>query len=422
MDMEITDVTLTTADGPMRLYSCVPEGGAPRAVIVIQEAFGVNDHIEDVTRRFADAGYHAVAPALFHRAGGGTAPYDDFEKVLPLFEGLTDPGILMDVGAALSHLREQGFDDGAIGIVGFCMGGRVTFLASLEHALGAAVGFYGGGIVTGRFPQFPPLIERVGELKTPWLGLFGDLDGSIPVEDVETPALAARRARRPDRGAALRHRRPRLPLRRAAELQRRGRHRCLGAHAGLVRGAPRLMGAGIGGRSTTSSSSGSVGSTCSSWPPRRPRVATSTCRPKGHDSLRVLDPSTVAYLDLTGSGAETIAHTRENGRITMMFCAFEGPPQILRLFGQGEAHPLGSARFEELSPGSPRSPGPARSSPSPSSGCRRRAATPSRSWTTGTSGPPSSSGPSARATTGCAEYWAEKNVASIDGLPALDPQ
>ena len=184
--MQIDDVTLTTADGPMRLYSCAPEGGAARAVIVIQEAFGVNDHIEDVTRRFADAGYHAVAPAIFHRAGGGTAPYDDFEKVFPLFEGLTDAGILMDVGAAIGHLHEQGFDDGAIGIVGFCMGGRVTFLAALELALGAAVGFYGGGIVTGRFPQFPPLIDRTEELKTPWLGLFGDLDSSIPVEDVET--------------------------------------------------------------------------------------------------------------------------------------------------------------------------------------------------------------------------------------------
>ena len=183
--MQIDDVTLATADGPMRLYSCVPEGGARRAAIVVQEAFGVNDHIEDVTRRLADAGYHAVAPAIFHRAGGGTAPYDDFEKVLPLFEGLTDAGILMDVGAAIDHLHEQGFADESIGIVGFCMGGRVTFLVSLEHSLGAAVGFYGGGIVTGRFPQFPPLIDRVGELRTPWLGLFGDLDGSIPVEDVE---------------------------------------------------------------------------------------------------------------------------------------------------------------------------------------------------------------------------------------------
>lgn len=169
----------------MRLYSAAPDGGATRAVIVIQEAFGVNDHIEDVTRRFADVGYHAVAPALFHRAGGGTAPYGEFDKVLPLFEGLTDPGILMDVGAAIGHLRDSGFSEGSIGIVGFCMGGRVTFLVALEHQLGAAVGFYGGGLVTGRFPQFPTLIERADELTTPWLGLFGDLDGSIPVEDVE---------------------------------------------------------------------------------------------------------------------------------------------------------------------------------------------------------------------------------------------
>lgn len=169
----------------MRLYSAVPEGGAAKAVIVIQEAFGVNHHIEDVTRRVADAGYHAVAPALFHRAGGGTAPYGEFDKVLPLYEGLTDEGILVDVGAAIEHLHDQGFADASIGIVGFCMGGRVTFLVSLDHALGAAVGFYGGGIVSGRFKQFPPLIDRAQELKTPWLGLFGDLDESIPVEDVE---------------------------------------------------------------------------------------------------------------------------------------------------------------------------------------------------------------------------------------------
>ena len=183
--MLIHELTLGTDDGPMDAYEAVPDGSARRAVIVVQEAFGVNDHMQDITRRFADAGYHAIAPALFHRAGGGTAPYDDFEKVLPLFEGLTDPGIVMDVDAARAHLGTAGFGDRAIGIVGFCMGGRVTFLASLELELGAAVGFYGGGIVTARFPQFPPLIDRVGDLKTPWLGLFGDEDGSIPVEDVE---------------------------------------------------------------------------------------------------------------------------------------------------------------------------------------------------------------------------------------------
>jgi carboxymethylenebutenolidase len=144
----------------------------------------VNDHIEDVTRRLAAEGYRAVAPHVFHRAGGGTAPYDDFSKVLPLFEGLTDEALLVDVDAALAHLRDAGFTDGQVGVVGFCIGGRMTFLVAVERALGASVGFYGGGIVSTRFPQFPPLIDRATELKTPWLGLFGDLDTSIPVEDV----------------------------------------------------------------------------------------------------------------------------------------------------------------------------------------------------------------------------------------------
>jgi carboxymethylenebutenolidase len=181
---ETRTVELATPDGPMACYEARPAepvGG----VIVIQEAFGVNDHIEDVTRRFAAAGYHAVAPHLFHRAGGGTAPYGDFAKVIPLYEGLTDEGILVDVDAARDHLHAAALVDDQIGIVGFCFGGRVTFLIALEHALGAAVGFYGGGIVTPRFPQFPALVGRVAELKSPWLGLFGDRDESIPVEDVE---------------------------------------------------------------------------------------------------------------------------------------------------------------------------------------------------------------------------------------------
>ena len=173
----------------MDVYEAVPDAGAKSgataAVIVIQEAFGVNEHIEDVTRRFADAGYHAVAPALFHRAGGGTAPYDDFTKVMPLFQGLSDDAIVADVDATIEHLHDAGFTDDKIGIVGFCMGGRVTFLVAVRRSLGAAVGFYGGGIVSSRIPLFSPLIGEAANLKTPWLGLFGDKDESIPVEDVE---------------------------------------------------------------------------------------------------------------------------------------------------------------------------------------------------------------------------------------------
>src|SRR5262249_59581104 len=177
--------TIQTPDGPMDVYEVVLDQEVTGAESVIQEAFGVNDYIRDVTRRFAAVGYHAVAPTMFHRAGGGTAPYGDFSKVMPLFRGVSDAGIVADVDATVAHLRQAGFDDARIGIVGFCFGGRVTFLVSTRRKLGAAVGFYGGGIAVARRPGFPVLLGNAGKLATPWLGLFGDKDQGIPVEDVE---------------------------------------------------------------------------------------------------------------------------------------------------------------------------------------------------------------------------------------------
>ncbi len=193
--MTSTDVTLQTTDGPMRAYVARPAGEPRGAMIVVQEAFGVNGHIEDVTRRLADAGYYAIAPDLFHRSGPGcVVDYGDFSKVMEYFKDLSgDESILTDIDGARDHLHGAGFSDRSIGVVGFCFGGRVSFLVALRHALGAAVGFYGGGIVTGRFPQFPPLAADTAALQTPWLGLFGDKDASIPVDDVEQlrPALEA---------------------------------------------------------------------------------------------------------------------------------------------------------------------------------------------------------------------------------------
>ena len=184
--MSTQTVQLSTADGPMDVFEAVPDGAQPKAaIIVIQEAFGVNDHIEDVARRFADQGYHAVAPAIFHRAGGGTAPYDDFSKVMPLFEGLTDDGVLMDIDATLEHLHGAGFSDDSIGIVGFCFGGRVTFLVAARRKIGAGVGFYGGGITHNSQGMAGPLADEAGSLQTPWLGLFGDEDAMIPTDGVE---------------------------------------------------------------------------------------------------------------------------------------------------------------------------------------------------------------------------------------------
>ena len=186
--------TLSTPDGPMEAYEATPDGDARGAVLVVQEAFGVNDHIKDVTRRFAAAGYHAIAPSFFHRAGGGTAAYGDYAAIMPLFEGVTDDGVLNDVDTALEHLRDAGFRDPQIGTVGFCWGGRATFLISARRAIGAGVGFYGGGIGSTSGLGFPALIDEAPTLQTPWLGLFGDDDQSIPVEEVEHIREALKKA------------------------------------------------------------------------------------------------------------------------------------------------------------------------------------------------------------------------------------
>jgi hypothetical protein len=81
------------------------------------------------------------------------------------------------------------------------------------------------------------------------------------------------------------------------------------------------------------------------------------CSPKGLDTLRILSPTRVAYLELTGSGVETISHLRDNGRITLMACAFEGAPRISRIYGVGSVHEVGSPEFSELMPLFPELPG-----------------------------------------------------------------
>lgn len=191
-----TTLTVGTEDGEMDLYEAEPRGAARAAVIVVQEAFGVNDHIEDVCRRFAAEGYLAVAPHLFYRSGDPVLDYSNIEKVMPHIQALSEEGLLRDLEVTLAHLALAGFSGSEVGIVGFCMGGTVTFLAAVEEALGGAVTFYGGGIAQGRFGM-RSLVELAPELKTPWLGLFGDLDQGIPVEEVESLRSSVARARVP---------------------------------------------------------------------------------------------------------------------------------------------------------------------------------------------------------------------------------
>lgn len=186
-------LTLQTPDGSMAGYVARPDGEPRGGVVVVQEAFGVTEHIEDVARRVATAGYLALAPALFHRTGGPALPYDDFEQIKPHMGGLTKDGVVADLDASFGWLREAGVAESATGIVGFCMGGTVATFAAAQYAIGGAVGFYGGGVSSGRF-GFGPLAELAPEFRTPWLGIYGGQDQSIPPEDVEAMRTGSARA------------------------------------------------------------------------------------------------------------------------------------------------------------------------------------------------------------------------------------
>jgi carboxymethylenebutenolidase len=177
-------ITLATGDGDMPAYLATPAGDARGAIVVVQEAFGVTSHIESICRRLADAGYVAVAPALFHRIGSPVLDYGNFDAVRPAMTSLTAGGIESDLDAAFAELQKRGFDFSRTGVVGFCMGGSVAFFAATQWTLGAAVTFYGGGVAQGRF-GFPSMLDIGAELQSPWLGLYGDLDQGIPVDEVE---------------------------------------------------------------------------------------------------------------------------------------------------------------------------------------------------------------------------------------------
>ncbi len=141
--------------------------------------------------------------------------------------------------------------------------------------------------------------------------------------------------------------------------------------------------------------------------------------PKGLDSFRVLGPRTVAYLDLTGSGIETVAHLKENGRIVIMFCAFDGPPRIVRLHGRGEVVEPGAPEFDDLAGRFPDHPGVRsvirvhchRIQDSCGFGVPRMTFEEDRTQLPAYA---ERKGPE-----GLAEYKATKNAVSLDGLPGL---
>jgi carboxymethylenebutenolidase len=166
-------VDLQAGDGTsLRAYVARPEGAPARGLLVFQEAFGVNAHIRDLTARFAAEGFLAIAPELFHRtAPGFDCPYSEFAKAMPQLEALTEQGLDADARAAYAWLEREGVGS-HVASVGYCLGGRVSFIANSGLPLKAAASYYGGRI--------PTVLGRAPRLSGPMLFVWGGVDHHVP--------------------------------------------------------------------------------------------------------------------------------------------------------------------------------------------------------------------------------------------------
>jgi carboxymethylenebutenolidase len=192
--MSTQKITLQVSDGTtMNAYVSMPEGKGPfPGMLVLQEAFGVNSHIRSVADRIAKEGYVAIAPELFHRSAkpGEEFGYTDFTPIMPHFQAMNVEGMTADVKAAYDWLQKQGnVRHDKIGSIGFCLGGRVTFLANAVLLLSAAVSFYGGRTDT--------IIDKAPDLHAPHLFFWGGLDKHILPENIDAVINAVKKANKP---------------------------------------------------------------------------------------------------------------------------------------------------------------------------------------------------------------------------------
>ena len=187
--MDITAEKITTPEG-VGGYLAYPSGQKSPAVLVHFEIFGVNSHIENVCRRFAGAGYAALAPDYYHRMETRTAPYSDLKGAFQLAGSLKDEEMMADSGSCLGYLRSKDFvNANAIGTLGFCMGGRVSILTAASHPqfIAAAVSFYGGGLAgenrMGGHTLNP--MEEAAKVQAPILLVYAEKDQFIKPEYVD---------------------------------------------------------------------------------------------------------------------------------------------------------------------------------------------------------------------------------------------
>ncbi len=168
-------IELTAADGHrLGAYLARPVGAPKAGLVVVQEIFGINRHIRAVTEGFAADGYLAIAPALFDRREHGLElgyEAEDVARGRELKAATSWEEAAQDVGAAIEAAAEAG----PVGVVGYCWGGSIAWLAACRLPVAAAVGYYGGQVreLSGETPRCPVLLH------------FGDQDAAIPLDDVD---------------------------------------------------------------------------------------------------------------------------------------------------------------------------------------------------------------------------------------------
>jgi carboxymethylenebutenolidase len=198
--LEAGEVKIPVADGTIPAYRAMPAQGGPfPTVLVIQEIFGVHEHIKDICRRFAKLGYFAVAPELYARQGDVSKMTDFSEIIGKVVSKVPDKQVMSDLDAAVAWAKTTGkADTSKLGATGFCWGGRIVWLYAAHNPnLKAGVAWYGRlvGQADELHPKHP--LDLVSELKAPVLGLYGGADMGIPNDTVESMQKALKGANKP---------------------------------------------------------------------------------------------------------------------------------------------------------------------------------------------------------------------------------
>jgi carboxymethylenebutenolidase len=189
------EVKIPIADGEIPAYRAMPaKGKSFPTVLVVQEIFGVHEHIKDLCRRFAKAGHFAVAPELYARQGD-VSKLTDFNEIRKIVAKVPDAQVMSDLDATVAYAKKSGADSSKLGITGFCWGGRIVWLYSAHNPnLKAGVAWYGRlvGAASELNPKHP--VDVAAQLKAPVLGLYGGKDAGIPQDTVEKMRAAIKAA------------------------------------------------------------------------------------------------------------------------------------------------------------------------------------------------------------------------------------